>query len=438
MRFGTAFLCLLLLSAGPSDAQSRAPARKSPAPGLDVRWKLASVEVTGTQRYTKDEILAASGLQLGQPVGENDFQKATEMLGKTGLFNNVSFGYSYSSAGAKLELQLTDSDQLVPARFDNFVWWTDQELMSKLRESIPLFKDLLPLTGEMADQVSNALQTMLIEQKTNGVADYTQLSQGDGPVTALLFRVGARSIRIHGFSFTGASTAELPRLEEAAKSLLNTDYTRAKIENAERLDFRPVYLQTGHLKASFQETGTKVVQETENETSVDVSIQVTPGLQYKLTDIAWTGNKAFPAEQLEGLIRLKTSEPADATELEKDLNAVSALYGTKGYMAAKVLAQPLMDDSAASVHYDLKVDEGEIYKMGDLEVRGLDEKTKDKMVFDWKLLEGQVYDSGYLERFLKESAKDLPQDVQWKVTPHEAVNDDQTVDVSLLYETTKK
>jgi hypothetical protein len=50
-------------------------------------------------------------------------------------------------------------------------------------------------------------------------------------------------------------------------------------------------------------------------------------------------------------------------------------------------------------------------------------------------LEGEPYDSSYVERFVKEIAKELPKDVKWRVRPHEAVNDDQTVDVSLTYET---
>ena len=438
MRFAAVLLCLLPVLAWTSGAQSAPAARKPTHSGLDTRWNLASVEVKGTQRYTGDDVLAACGLQLGQPVKEDDFQKATESLGRTGLFSNASFSYSYSSSGAKLELQLTDSDQLVPARFENFVWWPDQELLAKLHEQVPLFKGLLPLTGEMADQVSNALQTLLIERKIKGVADYTQIGPQNGPISAVLFTVGGRTIRIQKVSFTGASTEELGHLEEAAKPLLNAEYSRAKIENEERLSFRVFYLQTGHLKVGFQGGDIKVSHETEDETSVDVTIHVTPGLQYKLADITWTGNKSFSLEQLQPLIHLKAGEPADAVELDKDLNEASALYGTKGYMAAKVIATPTMDDSTASVHYDLKVEEGDVYKMGDLEVRGLDEKARNKMVFDWKLLEGQIYDSSYLQRFLNDSAKDLPQDVHWSVTAHQAVNDDQTVDVSLLYEANKK
>ena len=164
------------------------------------------------------------------------------------------------------------------------------------------------------------------------------------------------------------------------------------------------------------------------------TIAVTPGLQYKLTDIGWLGNSAFPAQQLAGLIRLKTGEPANAVELEKDLSMVAKLYGTKGYMAPSITPTPLMDDSASTVHYDIRVHEGDIYNMGELEIRGLDEKTKSKLVFDWKLAEGQVYDSGYVERFLTESRKDLPADSKWTTDIHEALNDDKTVDVTLRYD----
>ena len=113
---------------------------------------------------------------------------------------------------------------------------------------------------------------------------------------------------------------------------------------------------------------------------------------------------------------------------------VAKLYGTKGYMAPGITPTPVMDDAASTVHYDVQVHEGDIYNMGELEIRGVDEKTKSKLVFDWKLAEGQVYDSSYVERFLTESRKDLPVDSKWTTDVHEALNDDKTVDITLRYE----
>jgi outer membrane protein assembly factor BamA len=427
----TSLLAILLLCIS-AYAQKKPVARRAPPASADLMWKLASIKVTGSQRYTNEEILGSTGLQIGKPVNEDDFKKATEQLGQTGLFSNASYSYTYSSEGAKLDLQLSDNDQLVPARFDNFVWLSDKELLDKLRERVPLFKGLLPLGGDLADEVSDALQALTIEHKVQGKADYIRFAKNGGPIEAFLYTINAHNIRVRSVTFTDAG-AELPLLQEAAKRLVNSDYTRTVIANEERIGFQPIYLQRGHLKANFEETQVKIAQETEEETAVDVTIAVTPGLQYKLADISWVGNSAFPAPQLQGLILLKAGEPANAVELDKDLRMVARLYGTKGYMAPEITPSAVMDDSASTVHYDIHVHEGDVYKMGELEIRGLDEKTKNKLVFDWKLGEGQVYDSSYVQRFLAESTKHLPVDMKWTTDVHEAVNDDKTVDITLSY-----
>ena len=43
-------------------------------------FKLISVKTTGTKRYKSEEIIAATGLQIGQTVSEDDFKKAARAL----------------------------------------------------------------------------------------------------------------------------------------------------------------------------------------------------------------------------------------------------------------------------------------------------------------------------------------------------------------------
>jgi outer membrane protein assembly factor BamA len=427
------FLVIASTLGMPAIAQKKPAPRKAPATTNDLLWKLVSIKITGSQRYTNDEIISGTGLQIGKALNEDDFKKATEQLGQTGLFANAAYSYTYSSEGAKLNLQLADNDQLVPARFDNFVWLSDKELLDQLRIRVPLFKGLLPLGGDMADQVSDALQALTIEHKIQGKADYIRFAKNNGPIESYLFTISGHPVRIQSVTFTGAGE-ELPLLQEEAKRLSGGDYTHTLVENEERLGFRPIYLQRGHLKAGFEEGPVKIARDGETETAVDVAITVTPGLQYKLVEIGFDGYTAFPAEQLRSLLRLKIGEPANAVELDKDLTLVARLYGTKGYMAPMITPSAVMDDSASTVHYDIHVREGDVYKMGELEIRGMDEKTKKKLVFDWKLEEGQVYDSSYVSKFLAESTKDLPTDIKWITKLHEAVNDDKTVDVTLSYE----
>jgi len=173
MHFRTLALLLLIASLGTSAiGQKKTAPRKAPTSNSNNTWRLVSLNVKGSQRYTPEEILASCGLQVGQPANEEDFKKATDLLGQTGLFSNASYSYTYSSEGVKLELQLADNNQLVPAHFDNFVWLTDKELLDQLKGRVPLFKGLLPTDGDMADEVSNALQAVLIEHKVQGKADY--------------------------------------------------------------------------------------------------------------------------------------------------------------------------------------------------------------------------------------------------------------------------
>lgn len=141
--------------------------------------KLVSLKVTGTTRYNDKEILAASGLQIGQLAADGDFQEAVQRLGNSGLFGSVVYSYTASGKGVTLELQLTDVDEskLVPAHFDNFVWFTDDELTRELQKRVPLFKMLLPLTGNLADRVSEALQSILSDRQFPGRVDY--LREGD-------------------------------------------------------------------------------------------------------------------------------------------------------------------------------------------------------------------------------------------------------------------
>src|ERR1700692_1328786 len=111
------FILFLLVSAASAQKQ---PTR-SKASVVDAN-KPVPLKVTGTARYTDKEILAASGLQIGQNAANGDFKEAAQRLGDSGLFSDVAYSYSSSGGGTKLEMQLADAEQskLVPAHFENF------------------------------------------------------------------------------------------------------------------------------------------------------------------------------------------------------------------------------------------------------------------------------------------------------------------------------
>ena len=264
--------------------------------------QLIAIKVTGSKRYPEAAIAAATGLQLGTAVDDDDFKKAARRLGDTGVFTDIGYKFSYSSAGTKLELQVTDAPKFVPARFEDFVWFSDDELLRRIKEYDPLFDGELPLSGKLPDHVSDVLQAMLVERGIAGNVEYLRFAKQDGPIEAILYKVSDVLIQVRNMEFVGAAEAEVPALKAAAKRLPDNEYSRTRLNLLVQKQLLPVYYARGFLKAAFGEPQPKVVKEpntqTEegprNQTLVDVTFAVTPGLQYKVKSVGMVWEQGVP------------------------------------------------------------------------------------------------------------------------------------------------
>jgi outer membrane protein assembly factor BamA len=431
VKLRLAFLLALSLALFAS-AQTRKLSPKDLPPSA---FKLVSVKVTGTTRYTPEEITEISGLKLGQSFTNDDFKAATERLGESGAFSDVAYSFQYATDGTKLTFQLTETDKLVPTRFDNIVWYTDEELVAKLHDRVPLFHGQLPVAGKLPDQVSDALQALMVERGVSGRVDYLRSAQSDGPIDAIVYSIKGPDIRIRNTDFTGASPAELSTLEVGAKRLEGTAYLRSLLRVQEDRVFVPIYLERGYLKSSFGDAQAKVIGDSSNPTLVDVTIPVVPGLEYKVDTADFSGQTAFPVEKLRPLIHLQSGQPANAVQLQDDILAIKKLYGTKGYMEVAIDPVPQMDDTRSTVKYQIEIREGGVFKMGELIIEGLDTQTTARLVEDWRLRGGDPYDSSYPSRFLEDTAQDLKGMGGWNTTIHESVdNKDKVVDITLRYD----
>lgn len=419
-------------------AQNQKPLSEMPASAR----QLIAIKVTGSKRFSEQDIAAATGLQLGTPVNDDDFKRAARRLGDTGVFTDIAYSFSYSSAGTKLEFHVVDADKFVPVRFEDFVWFSDAEMLQRIKEHAPLFDGELPLSGRLPEQISDILQAMLVEKSIPGHVEYERMGKSDDPVQAILYRVADVLIQIRNVEFTGAGEGELPALTEVARRVFDREYSRTILHALVEKQLLPVYYSRGFLKARFGEAQPKVVKEPSaandegprNLTVVDVIFPVTPGRQYKLSSLEWAGNQALSTDTLAKMVRVETGRPANTVRLDDNLSQVRKLYGSKGYVTASVTPQASFDESAGTVAIRLEVKEGPVFHMGDLEFRGLDNSLTAKLRNAWKIRPGEVYDAAYLSDYLPIAQKLLPSTLDWEVSPHVTANvADKTVDVDLIY-----
>jgi len=392
------------------------------------------VNVHGTERYTPQQIMAATDLHIGDTVSEDIFNRAVQVLGESGVFKNVSFTYSYSSAGTKLELTVSDNDKFVPVQFENIVWMNDDQLLAEMKRRVPLFQGKAPLGGNLVDQLSDALQATLLQNHWPGHATYIRNGPENGPIESVIYSVDNVTFKIREVKITGAGPDELPLLQTKAQRMVDGDYSSVRVLGFAKHELLPILTARGYLKAAFQAPQVTVHQQSDEEVQLDMVLNVDPGHIYKLSQVEWSGNKAFPADKLNPLLHVPAGQVANAVQMNTDLDEVRKLYTTKGYMRSSVNADPQFDDEKNTVNYRFVVNEGDLYKMGDLDIRGLDSRTTTELRGKWTLAQGSPYDSSYTKTFTEAAWKNLASQVDWTVNVHEAIDDqEKTVDVSLVY-----
>lgn len=437
------FLFFVLLAGAclSARAQSEKPLGRMPASAR----QLIEIKATGSTRFPEAAIVAATGLQPGPNVTEDDFKRAAVRLGDTGAFTDVAYSFSYTTAGTKVEFHVTDSTKFVPALFEDFVWFSDAELVGRIKQSVPLFDGELPLNGGLPDQVSDVLQAMLVEKAIPGHVNYVRTGKTDGPIESIDYSVSDVLIRVRKIDFTGVGDAERGLLESATEGFSNREYSRSRLDAFVQHQLLPVFHARGFLKATFGEPLPKVMQMPSadageiatgpaRQTVVDVIYAVTPGEVYKLTSLQWSGNHEFPTDTLSGMVRAELGQPANTVRLVDQLKSVEKLYGSHGFMTTNIKINTQYDDAAPAVAIVVDIKEGPVFHMGDLEFRGLDNSLTAKLRNLWKIRQGDVYDSTYLAEYLPEAHKLLPARLDWSVDSHVTANlSDKTVDVDLIY-----
>ncbi len=437
-----AICCLLLLTVATGQkagSNSKLSANSS--------TKLIEFKVSGTSRYNDKEILAATGLQIGRNANEADFKEGVQRLGVSGMFASAAYTYSISNTGTKLQFQLSEveANKLVPARFENFVWFSDDKLVAEVGKSVPLFKGSLPLTGDLPDRVSEALRALLSEHQLPGRVDFLHSTEANSSsLSQIVYRVEEVSIRIESVEFPGASPEHTTLLESAARKLIGEEYGRSTFEATAKFDLLPVYFQRGYLKAQFGEASARVVDssgessrrpeaDSAPEVRVAAILPVKPGDLYVSSGIEVTGNSAIKTDQILALMHMEAGQPADSVRLQRDTEQVGRLYRSRGFMTTNIKDEPQFDDAKRTVRYTIKVVEGDLYKMGELDILGLDNQTKAKMEEAWTLRQGQPYNAEYPKKFTESAQRLLPSN-EWDIKIEETPDArDKTVDVAVRF-----
>ncbi|HEX7998120.1 MAG TPA: POTRA domain-containing protein [Pyrinomonadaceae bacterium] len=390
-------LSLSLLTACVANAQQEAA----------KTLRLGKVEVSGLERYTQEQVLTASGLQIGQAIDIPAADEAANRLMSSGLFKTLSYRFRSSGNQVTITFLVEEAKVMFPVVFDNFVWFTDQQLLDAIRREVPSFDGTAPESGQMPDSIKKALQALLNERKIPGEVDYILAASPSGQNAEHLFSVKGVKIPICSLTIPGARDVKESDLLNAAKPLFEQDYSFKDVKAFARVNLIPIYRQRGHLRAHFLDPVVKPSTDAACKNGVNLDMQVNEGYIYTWEQANWSGNNALSAQELSAALGLKQGERADGLKIDKGWMAVSEAYGKKGYIDARLRGTPEFDDANRRVSYNYTVTEGPQYRMGSLEINGVPEALAQRLKESWQLKPSDVFDASYYEKFMKKAIMEI-------------------------------
>ena len=116
---------------------------------------LSRIEFEGLQQVKAEEALATSGLKLDQPFRIEAIDAAAQRMLDSGIFKQVA--YRTRTAGNKVTLTFKVEEAGggdSPVIFDNFIWFTEDQLMDAVRREVPLFSGRVPNIGKMPEAIT--------------------------------------------------------------------------------------------------------------------------------------------------------------------------------------------------------------------------------------------------------------------------------------------
>jgi len=436
-------LIFLMLAPGVGFGQSRpaapkraAPQKKSveeksaPAP---TKWPIDRLVVEGNHHYTREQILAVAGLQVGQIAGKEEFDAARDRLVASGFFEMV--GYQFEPAPGKegevATFQVTEIEAAWPARFEE-LGVAAQELEDMLRARDPLFSTAkLPPTQPVLDRYVKWIQEYLA-----GKGSQEKVAARLNPVgpekLEIVFRPARNLPAVAQVTFEGNKAVPQNVLRDAIAGVaVGAPFTEDRFRELLNTAVRPVYEARGRVRVAFPKFRTEPAQDVKG---LHVMVTVEEGESYGLGKVEIAGPTPLKPADLLKAGNIPTGDVANFDQVNEGIERMRKALSRAGFMQAKVTADRAIDDARKTVDLALHIEPGPQFLMGKLSIVGLDLNAEFEIRRIWNVKEGKPFNADYPQVFLNSVREQGLFDNLGETKSAVQINDqDHTADVTLTF-----
>lgn len=222
-------------------------------------------------------------------------------------------------------------------------------------------------------------------------------------------------LELKDIHFIGVNNLPLRDRQQIAASLKQIKYTvQSNNQEAWVADLaeraRDEWQRRGYYAARINKVEPRVLATYSGRASVSVTVDLQEGPQYRLGTLTFRNNKRFSRESLRTVFPLRDGDVFATDKIRQGLFNLRSLYNNVGYINYVGVPNEHMDQRKNSISLDVVLDEGNQYRVGDIQIvgapSGLDEKSA---LHELGLKPGDVYNQSLVSSFYDHFVKNPPE-----------------------------
>lgn len=351
------------------------------------------IRVEGLQRIEPGTVFTYLPVKVGETMTEEKAQGALRALFATGFFNDVRLEVDNDV----LVVLVEERPAIAQVDFSGVREFETATLRRVMREmglaegrvyeraALEAAEQELKRQYLSRGRYAAEIQTTITPLERNRVGISFSVSEGEVAKIRSINIVGAQAFREKELLdlFVLRTPGWLTWYTQ------HDQYSRQKLA-ADLETLRSHYLNRGYLDFAIDSTQVSI---TPDRRDIYITVNVTEGERYTVSEIRLAGQILLPREELEKLIRIKPGDVYSRERLTESVKAIADRLGNEGYAFANVNPAPEVDKEKRTVAFALLIDPGRRVYVRRINVAG-NTRTRDEVVRrEMRQLEGAFYDA---------------------------------------------
>jgi outer membrane protein insertion porin family len=340
---------------------------------------IKEIRLEGLQRISAGTVFNYLPIKVGDEVDSNRTAEAIRALFKTGFFRDVTI----EREGDILVVFITERPSIASIEFSGNKSIETEDLRHSLRDAG--FTEGRVFNRSMFDSVEQELRRTYFSQGRYAVKITSTVTPLERNRVAINFDVSEGIVaKIKQINIVGNEVFDDDELVDLFtlttpklfSFFTKTDqYSKPKLA-ADLETLRSYYLDRGHINFNIDSTQVSI---TPDKKDVYITVNITEGDQFSVSEVKLAGDLIVPQEELFKLVKVNTGDVFSRRSITETSAELTGRLGEEGYAFANINAVPEIDEEKKQVQLTFFMDPGKRVYVRRINFKG-NTKTQDEVL----------------------------------------------------------